>query len=295
MFSVSSYANRIDQLKTDQEVADFIVSLDSAGFHGKYSPKFYVPSTDSLWRKIPKAAEAKIRNWEKADLNGDGLTDIVVLGNWYSTMPFVAIDIGNDKFKLMRLQYSHGSEEFAKIIRLKNQLLLLFYGSKQYINKKGKTLADYYKDTTTIDTLIYRFNSFVEYNPHPKSKKIASITFTTNTCLGICPKFVLTINRQGMAIYDGDSYAEPEGKHRLKIAMADLQPLYDALNYIDFKKIREHYAVPWTDSPTATLSITFADGSIKKISDYGERGTWGLRKIYGIFFKLYSTQAWAKG
>lgn len=289
-----TYANRIDDLKTDKEVADFIVSLDSARFHGKYSPKFYVAPTDSLWRKHPKAAEAQIKNWEKVDLNGDGLTDIVVLANWYDMTPFVALSVGEDQFKLIRLQYSVGGEELAKVIQLKNKPMLLFYASKQLINRKGKSLAEYYQDTTTIDTLIYRSDAFVEYNSHPIVKKISAVTFTTSTCFGTCPEFKLTIDNKGLANYTGDSFAKPEGKHRLKISATDLIPLYNALAYIDFKKVKDNYAVHWTDYPTATLSIKFADGSVKNVKDYGERGTWGLRAVYAAFFKLYNTQPWAE-
>jgi len=282
-------ANKIDQLKTDKEVADFIVSLDSIRFHSKYSPQFTILSDEAIWARSKDAAAVKATKWEKVDLNNDGRTDLVVLGLWYSLNPFVAIDLGNDKFKLIRLSYSSFNEsEPAKIIRKNDGPFLLFYVQKRFPDPK----QIFGRDSVVIDTLIYKFDAFIEYSPILATKKISAVTFTTNTCLGTCPKFSITVNNMGEADYFGDSFAKPSGKNHTALSKPDLKQLFDVINYIDFKKVKDHYAVPWTDSPTATLSIKFADGAIKNISDYGELGTWGLQKIYTMFFQFYKDQPW---
>jgi hypothetical protein len=66
------------------------------------------------------------------------------------------------------------------------------------------------------------------------------------------------------------------------------------LNYINIGETKNYYAVGWTDDLTCFLTIKFTGGSTKKIKDYGERGTFGLRKLYSLFFDLRNSQHWTK-
>ena len=44
-----------------------------------------------------------IKNWEKADLNNDRCTDLLIIVHWYGTGPLVILDLGKDHFKFTRI------------------------------------------------------------------------------------------------------------------------------------------------------------------------------------------------
>ena len=293
LFITNAFSNKIDLLKSDKDVADFIISLDSM-FTRKHAQRFIVPTDSAIVQCSPMAKTAKIHNWEKTDFNNDGATDLLVIGNWYDYKPYVVIDIGNNQFKLIELGYSSFNNcELAKIITINKRPMLVFYVKKTYLDRTSKKIADY-KDSTEIDTLAYQFNSFIEYNPHITKKKIKSITFKTGTCFGTCPEFSITVLANGKAIYSGGSFDKRDGQYSALIPRVDLQPIYDIIDYIDLKKIKNNYAVTWTDSPTCSLMINFKDGSVKNIEDYGELGTFGLRAVYDHFFQIHAKQYWEK-
>jgi hypothetical protein len=58
--------------------------------------------------------------------------------------------------------------------------------------------------------------------------------------------------------------------------------------------LKDEYSVNWTDDQTSTLEIKFNNGQIKRISDYGMIGTFGLEHIYDQLFALRKTQKWKK-
>lgn len=49
-----------------------------------------------------------------------------------------------------------------------------------------------------------------------------------------------------------------------------------------------------TDDQTSSLKITFNNGNIKTISDYGMIGTYGLKILYGKLAELRFNQKWQK-
>ncbi len=57
---------------------------------------------------------------------------------------------------------------------------------------------------------------------------------------------------------------------------------------------KDKYAVNWTDDQASILEITFDNGKVKKIYDYGLIGTFGLDRVYQLLFKLRENQKWTK-
>ena len=49
-----------------------------------------------------------------------------------------------------------------------------------------------------------------------------------------------------------------------------------------------------TDLPTSYLNITFTDGTIKNIKDYGKNGTPKLKELYNLIESFPKTQTWTK-
>jgi len=64
------------------------------------------------------------------------------------------------------------------------------------------------------------------------------------------------------------------------------------LNYIDFETLQDNYAVNWTDDQTAKLKVTYDNGKVKSIRDYGLLGTYGLDRVYQLLFELRENQKW---
>jgi hypothetical protein len=288
-----TFANRVDKLKTDSDVARFIVSLDTNLIQKRYSQSFRLTTTEQILKNrnctgLPIGWGLK--NWQKVDFNGDGLTDLLVIGLWENYTTFVAIDQGNNKFKLIRLIYSTFEQcEVSKTIPSVYGPLLLFH-----TNKPSPVKSLYYNKLPETDTLIYKFGAFVELNKQSANYKIDTIIFQSGTCLGTCPHFKIKIDKSGFGVYEAGSYSERQGLFKATISAGKLNELKQLLNYVNVKSLKNNYSVNWTDSPGSTLYIRFSDGSTKLIADYGEEGTFGLRQVYQLFFALANNQNWVK-
>jgi hypothetical protein len=285
------FANKVDDLKTDDDVAKFIVSLDSNLISKNNSPKLVINSTEEINQNKSCTGlplNWGLKNWQKVDFNNDGLTDLFAIALWYQYTTFVAIDLGGDKFKLIRINYStFESCEVSKIIKSKFGTLLLFH-----TNKPDIVGTPFRRNHPETDTLIYKFGAFVELNKKSAKYKIDTIIFHSGMCLGTCPDFEIKITKNGKAEYKAGFYSKKQGLFKADLAEENFKEIKNLLNYINIKSLRNNYDVSWTDSPTCTIYIKFSDGSVKKIRDYGELGTFGLREVYNQFFQLTTNQYW---
>uniref|UniRef100_UPI0025C73B24 DUF6438 domain-containing protein n=1 Tax=Chryseobacterium sp. TaxID=1871047 RepID=UPI0025C73B24 len=153
--------------------------------------------------------------------------------------------------------------------------------------------------------LEYQFGDFVEYNSNPHNYiPIKKIEFSTSMCFGVCPVFQLIIDKNQKALFTAERFnfdqneenlsENIEGKFHTKIKNEDYQELIKILEYIDFPNLQDEYSVDWTDDQTLILKITYGNGKVKTIQDYGASGTYGLKKIYKILFNMRKNQDWIK-
>ena len=294
LISQNILANKIDSLKTDCEVEAFLQTFnkDSLNIYNQ-APK--ILTTDSLRRRLSCSGifnKWKIKNWEKADFNNDGKSDIIITAFWYQFQVFVVIDQGNNTFKLIQVSKNIFEDcELAKPLKLGKQTLLLFYQKKhEYINDNKTALK--VRDVDQIDTLIYKFNDFVERNKRPANYQINSVLFSTSSCLGNCPVYTLTIDYNRNVIYEAISHNSKQGNFTSVISDSTYQQLILLINYLSIKKLANYYVVDWTDDQTAYLKVKFKDGTVKEIRDYGLIGTWGLNRLYKMFAQIKDTQTW---
>jgi hypothetical protein len=258
------------------------------------------------------------------DLNNDGRTDIIINGRDL----FAIVDDGKGKYSIHNI--NRGTfllEKFAfeKIIYINKTPLVLVHSVNGFAPKDTATTATEdtatNKDTTgtiapvhvnlidvgngSTDTLIFRFNDFVEYNTSPDKLNIQKIKFATSGCYGTCPVFELSIDSHANALLNAIEYNSNNsdvfdttnslnGHYTSDINMDDFNNILDIINYIHLPKLKDDYSVNWTDDQTATLEIKYNNGHVKKISDYGEIGTMGLQLLYGKLFSLRFTQKWTK-
>jgi hypothetical protein len=104
----------------------------------------------------------------------------------------------------------------------------------------------------------------------------------------------MTIRANRSAYYDAQYYNDSSGKFETSIKKEDFNNLIQALTKADLRNLKSKYEVPWTDDQGSILTVTYNNGTIKTIDDYGMRGTKGLEKIYGLLYNLRTNQKWEK-
>ena len=119
--------------------------------------------------------------------------------------------------------------------------------------------------------------------------------------MGECPVFTLIINNDRSVTFIAKEYNYTrswqkgkllKGAYKTTISHKEFDELKGLLNYIDFEKLEDTYKVLWTDDQTATLKITYDNGKVKMINDYGLKGTFGLKKVHELLFNLRINQDW---
>lgn len=294
-----TFANTVDSLKTDSDVVNFLNIL--------------VKKQWPLNRKL-----TKVNSWQKIDFNTDKNTDLLVevLDSYYHPTYLIAIDIGKNEFKLIHF----GIREDGKILDIikYNNIPLIVFNSSYYpaIYSKGNFSRP--KKENRTDTLIYKYDNFVEFNKNPDQYQIDSITFSSlwgwrgrddtppkntnpdqNLEISSNCKATYTSNRNSATYVFTKGVKRPPrhpktdlGTFKGKIKKSDLEDIYNLINYLSIKKLNDRYAVTFTDETSCYVRIKFKDGSTKYIADYGGEGTFGLKNLYAKLFALRDSQDW---
>ncbi len=293
VFSNLTFGNTIDNLKTAKDVENFIKKVEPR--FGEEKSKNYdygsfrIVSTDSIYNSLKCKdifKKSDITDWQKVDINNDGLTDLLFIPHYYGYSQYVIIDQGNEKYKLLQLLRNFDSCEYTKpiVVSKKNEIQIRKVKSTWYPKRES---------TVTIDTLTYKFNSFIELNQNEVTQyKIKSIEVKTDGCYGTCPVLELKIDNNGNAKFNGLGYTKFKGKSESEIDLQLLNELKDLISYIELKKLENKYSVNWTDDMTVNLRVEFEDGSVKEIEDYGLKGTYGLTALYSKLIRIGTETDW---
>lgn len=290
----AKHHNKLDDINSAKEIKTILTSISkdystfkinsSLIFHDRYrgwSDKECQYFSDSL----------KIKPWTKCDFDGNGYTDLLVVGNWYSD-PFIIciMDNGGDKFFTKRItRRSFQDCTFPIVAIINNDPVILYYSRTEPDWRNHKT-----EWRLKVDTLVFRFGDFIEVHKTTANHKIERIEYSTEPCFGTCPIFGLTIHSDRTAIFNAKACNKQKGEFAATIDTANFNLLINLLNYIDFPNLDSNYAVHWTDDQRCTLKITYDNGKIMAIKDYGLIGTYGLNRVYDILFKLRENQEWKK-
>jgi hypothetical protein len=289
LLSKQVLSNKIDGLKTDKDVNEFVKSMNPDFIKDK-DVKFEVQASDSIAKYLSCNGIFKswgIKNWEKADITNDGLTDLVFVAHWYDYISYAFIDTGNNKFKLIRFSKNPFENcEFIKPVKAgSNNCLRVFRKTIVPDAANKQPFSD--KEVIIIDTLVFKFDNFIEHGRLENTRnEIESIKINTSGCFGSCPAFNLKLFRKGLAEFEGIAFTRHKGKSSKKLPQKYFNEINDLCNYINVKKLKDSYTVNWTDDQTATLTVIFKDHSIKVIKDYGMQGTFGLSAIYQKLLKI---------
>ena len=145
-----------------------------------------------------------------------------------------------------------------------------------------------------IDSLIYKFDYFIEYNPIINNINFDELVFKAVGCYGSCPIFDITLKADRRATFIAIAYNDKTGTFKSKIDKATFLQILETINYLNIQSLKEGYRVGWSDDRTVTLEIKYNNGQVKKITDYGASGTWGLQNLYNQLYTLRNSQKWRR-
>jgi hypothetical protein len=103
----------------------------------------------------------------------------------------------------------------------------------------------------------------------PPEADVEQITLERQACFGTCPVYTLTVHGDGLVEYNGIDFVEVTGPQTANIDAATAQSLGDAIagaGYLDFEDAYTNQDV--TDLPYVITSITYADGTTKRVEHY---------------------------
>ncbi|HEY2722347.1 MAG TPA: DUF6438 domain-containing protein [Chitinophagaceae bacterium] len=265
-------ANKIDDLKTIEDVYHFLVkNVDK-----KFKKNFPL---DENSKNEDTAAYAR-NKFFKVDIDNNHLTDLVLYG--YTNF-LIVLDNGSNHYTVRNLDRGSFSLDLVSLVSIDTSGL-----QKKIIVQESQLPRE------RLDTLVYKFNNFIEYNSNPPANfNIDSISFKTSPCFGTCPIFEMSINKKREVTYKAINFNDETGEFHGTIPRAEFDELLSILKYLQPDRLEDNYSVSWTDDQTATTTINY-NGRTKSITDYGEIGTFGLSLLYSKFFIWRSTIGWAE-
>jgi hypothetical protein len=292
--------NQIDDIKTVEQAEKLVrQAIKDTNFRmtasGQTIKLWFNPDREDDCSKLGARIDTKA--WEKADFDGNGYTDLMVMGlSGSDPVVICLLDSGDNRFLVKCITNRSFPEcAFPVVKKIDGLPAILYYRFSQENWRERPPDSG----IVEIDTLIFNWGDFVEYHHHPRQYKIRSIEFETTPCFGSCPVFKLTINTGQKAYLQTSQYNDIFGG-KLKDGMRyvgsidddNWQMITGLLNYIDFVSLKSKYEVSWTDDQSCTLTVTYNNGHTKTIDDYGLIGTHGLARLYRLLFNLRSNQQW---
>lgn len=299
----------IDKLVSEKEIENFIQKKDTnyKKFELRKIQDFKRGNQDSINKILAKKVKAN-QSFTKADFDNNGYTDLLAIGDNHKAITYgeneeeISFDFTaivlmnfNNEYKIIDITKRGFDPIVPKVEYVNNEAFLAVYSSKPQ-------LPNFKKFKESKAKLTFKFGHFIEYNKDPKKHIIEKIEYSTGPCFGSCPVFKLEINRDKTAIFNAEEYnfsdkinhinpEKDEGKFKTTISEKEFDELIEILNYIDFSSLK-NYSVMWTDDQSSTLKITYDNGKVKTIYDYGLVGTYGLKRTYEMLFSLRKNQSW---
>lgn len=277
-------SRKIDSIKSDKDVFAFVRQY-SLEYDGKDLFDNYRNET----RKV--ADSLKVRNWVKADIDNNGEIDLLVFRADKLPNIFAILSFG-DKFEIVSAKYHCKYQFMYPVVRtLNNQEVILLFSQDQIDYDRSKKLFTYTK--LACDTLIVKDKYFVNYIQIQGHYEIEKIEINNDgICEGNCPRINISINPK---TFSNKCSKELYWDNKLRLLRGQLTKeeinhIILLLNYSNFTKLNEYYKVGCTDQTTTTLTITFNNGQIKSIKDYGSSGNFTLAEIYKIAYGVKWTE-----
>ena len=276
--------NYIDSIKTTEEVLLLIGKLNNT--YKNFTPQSKITELSDWCKNNLKAN--RLKDWTKVDFDHNGLTDIIIVGKYYSVNAICILDMGKS-YQFEPISFGHYNCIGIDVIK----------------DKIRCRIFDTNKNTTTTPVpivtkyLVYRYGGFIDENANPAQHRIEKITYSTTRCFGKCTIFEININNNRHASLNAikDNTIEGQtmsGNYHAVITESKYKALTDLLNYMNFEKLDNSYSPKLKDAQKAILTITYDNGKIKTITDNGLKGTQSLTYLHRLLFDLRKNQDWKK-
>jgi hypothetical protein len=308
-------SNSIENIKTDDDVTNFItkdvlenqevfVVADSNILSGK----------NRLLKSLRLIADTlKMSYWYKADFDGDNNLDLLAYGSsslYFGSGPrlVAVITNGGTNYKFLILTPKRLGGIFPKVVESQIGVLLVIYITlSEYKEGLLSYKLSYTEDQINnalysgsplicVDTLIYKFGGFVEFNHSPVSKEVSKINFTHRNELMDLELLNLTLNANSESSLtikyknrDSISYSGQIKKYKLT-------EIYSIINYMNFDMIDTSYVTNsfYVKDRASSFYIDIVYDNYKhlKTSDVGLSGPYILRLLIEKLMELNNSEFW---
>ncbi len=310
IWNASLAQKRVELLSKDESVVKFVKEyFDGEGQNWKsfqlVDGKEWIDMYNLNASLKDSLSNVKLSKWAAADLNGDDKLDLIVSGKLVndSAAPLFKLIVfmsqSSDDPGMDRLYY-RGVYKWINVIPDQQATYPFYFSIADLPHKenKGLTLIKWYPDVNrsainanafTIDTLEYFQDYLINFNQAPIDNKLKHIEFDA----------VVTSDNKVTVILDNieNSYSYPckvvfrksprdsiaiEGKIDRKI----FGQLATLINHAKIRDLPNEFSANEGDERLTSLIVNFADGTIKKIKDYSDGGSYTLSAIYFWFLKI---------
>lgn len=271
---------------------------------------------DTLTKKVADSLKIN-KSFYKSDFDNNGLTDLLIIGDGHNCIGMAGCDdgesiscdfsvyslmnFGNDSINSISLNFITKSLSLVpKIIETNDGSYIELHKPVDYKIENG----DLKKFSRTIP-IIYKYGTFIERNEKKKEYDIENIEFIAQGCVAGCPEFIISIDENKNGKFNAQNYnwfdknfshdLEPndiDGEYKTQVSDKHFKEIYGIINYLDFTNLENIYFSGAMHSSSVTLKITYDNGKIKTIRDDGLIGTYGLKRVYEMFYELRFNQEW---
>lgn len=304
--------SRIDSIGDADELAALVRAADT-NLHmyeiKRFTdmPKGYLSPFDTILENYARKNKLG-KPFYRADFDNNGYTDLLLHGGWnlsvspdpvsFNKRTIVLMNFGNDKYQVYSLHKNLNAPVLAEPASLEGFPGVVVHSPFRRLPLMNDTLK------IRHDTLVYKFGNFVEYktrNTVDESSSIVKIEYAAGPCFGTCPMYQMIIedNRQAYFIAEAYNFDNPEksverdeGTFETQLKRKDYNKLMGLLSYLTAQNLQNDYEVSYTCASTCYLRITYSDGKVKRIRDYGKAGTYSLRALYNMFDDFRLSQDW---
>jgi hypothetical protein len=286
---------QIEKPTTTDEIVQFVHRV--APEYGSISSKIgFRMITHASFDSLVKACH--LQSFEKVDLDGNGLIDLIFNGSRYSysqsdsfaePLSLAILSFGRDSFYVRDLSLDHFEDIAAHRLQFDGKPYI------QTIRVTQRHIDTEYRAEYHIDTLAWEFNTFIEKKPSVQ-RKISQIDYTSWNGLAFNSNITVRIINDSARLkkerFEGFDGLESGGVFLTRLGSNTAQRLYGLLDAIDFVRLKDSFSIDAYDATTGTLRITYDNGLTKMITDYGTCGTYGLAELHELLYGLTKTQHW---
>lgn len=295
LFSYSIFSQTIDRISSGEEALALVRKLDTIHNTIEIFPvkPMYAKKADTLC-----AGKIKVKDYEKADFDNNGHTDLLFNGyqcgrynSGCDRISLVVLSFGEDSFQLKQLSHRRFNAFFAARIFETEGRELIIANHAKFI--PGPDPDSFYLEQGS-DTLQYVFGNFIELGQQA-DHRINKLVFRKSGGFSIpIVNFEMTITPDSSwfrEVVIGSGESGTKFYHK-RTAARDWAQLTGILHCAGFRRLKENYQAPWTCDATSYMIIEFDDGKKMEVEDYGSCGTFGLEAIFRIIDEWRETASW---